>query len=254
MSSEKEFQTPRRHGSMGRGGMRGMVGGEKAKNFKGSFKKLLAYIGKYRFALFAVMVFATVSTVFSVLGPKVMGRATTELAEGLVRKIEGTGGIDFERILHILLLTLGLYLASAAFVFLQGWIMTGITQKICYRMRREISEKIQRMPMKYFESRTYGEVLSRITNDVDTLGMGLNQSITQIITSTATIIGVLVMMLSISPLMTLIALVILPVSAILMSVVIRFSQKYFRMQQKYLGAYQRSGRRELFRSSGDQGF
>ncbi len=235
MSSEKEFQTPRRHGSMGRGGMRGMVGGEKAKNFKGSFKKLLAYIGKYRFALFAVMVFATVSTVFSVLGPKVMGRATTELAEGLVRKIEGTGGIDFERILHILLLTLGLYLASAAFVFLQGWIMTGITQKICYRMRREISEKIQRMPMKYFESRTYGEVLSRITNDVDTLGMGLNQSITQIITSTATIIGVLVMMLSISPLMTLIALVILPVSAILMSVVIRFSQKYFRMQQKYLG-------------------
>ena len=212
-----------------------MVGGEKAKNFKGSFKKLLAYIGKYRFALFAVMVFATVSTVFSVLGPKVMGRATTELAEGLVRKIEGTGGIDFERILHILLLTLGLYLASAAFVFLQGWIMTGITQKICYRMRREISEKIQRMPMKYFESRTYGEVLSRITNDVDTLGMGLNQSITQIITSTATIIGVLVMMLSISPLMTLIALVILPVSAILMSVVIRFSQKYFRMQQKYLG-------------------
>ena len=152
-----------------------------------------------------------------------------------MRKIEGTGGIDFERILHILLLTLGLYLASAAFVFLQGWIMTGITQKICYRMRREISEKIQRMPMKYFESRTYGEVLSRITNDVDTLGMGLNQSITQIITSTATIIGVLVMMLSISPLMTLIALVILPVSAILMSVVIRFSQKYFRMQQKYLG-------------------
>ena len=235
MSSEKEFQTPRRHEPMGRGGMRGMVGGEKAKNFKGSFKKLLAYIGKYRFALFAVMVFATVSTVFSVLGPKVMGRATTELAEGLVRKIEGTGGIDFERILHILLLTLGLYLASAAFVFLQGWIMTGITQKICYRMRREISEKIQRMPMKYFESRTYGEVLSRITNDVDTLGMGLNQSITQIITSTATIIGVLVMMLSISPLMTLIALVILPVSAILMSVVIRFSQKYFRMQQKYLG-------------------
>ena len=220
---------------MGRGPMGGMVGGEKAKNFKGSFKKLLLYIGKYKFALLAVVVFAAVSTVFSVMGPKVMGRATTELAEGLMRKIQGTGGIDFDRIAQILLLTLALYLASAAFVFIQGWIMTGITQKICYRMRREISEKIQRMPMKYFESRTYGEVLSRITNDVDTLGMGLNQSITQIITSMATIIGVIVMMLSISPLMTLIALVILPVSAVLMSIVIRFSQKYFRSQQKYLG-------------------
>lgn len=226
----------RRRGPMGgHGPMGGMMGGEKAKDFKGSFRKLLAYIGKYKFAILAVMIFAAASTVFSVIGPKVMGRATTELAEGLMRKIEGTGGIDFEKIAHILLLTLALYLCSAAFTFVQSWIMTGITQKICYRMRKEISEKINRMPMKYFESRTYGEVLSRITNDVDTLGQGLNQSVTQIITSTATIIGVIVMMLSISPLMTLIALVVLPVSAILMSIVVKFSQKYFRTQQNYLG-------------------
>ena len=182
------------------------------KDLKGSFQKLLAYIGRYKFAVLVVMLFAAASTVFNVLGPKVMGRATTELAEGLMRKIGGTGGIDFDKILQILLITLGLYAASSVFTFVQGFIMSGITQKICYRMRREISEKINRMPMKYFESRTYGEVLSRITNDVDTLGQGLNQSITQIITSTATLIGVLVMMLSISPLMTLIALVILPIS------------------------------------------
>ncbi len=229
MSEQKQFR-PGRRGPMG-----GMIGGEKAKDFKGSFKKLLAYIGRYKFAVLVVVIFAAASTVFNVMGPKVMGRATTELAEGLMRKINGIGGIDFDKILQILLLTLGLYAVSSAFTFLQGWIMTGVTQKICYRMRKEISEKINRMPMKYFESRTYGEVLSRITNDVDTLGQGLNQSITQIITSTATIIGVLVMMLSISPLMTLIALVILPLSAILMSIVIRFSQKYFRTQQKYLG-------------------
>lgn len=212
-----------------------MMPGEKAKDFKGSLKKLLAYIGKYKIAILAVMLFAAVSTVFSVVGPKVMGKATTALAEGLMRKISGTGGIDFDHIAKILLFTLGLYLASTAFSFLQGWIMTSVTQKICYRMRREISEKINRMPMKYFESRTYGEVLSRITNDVDTLGQGLNQSVTQIITSVATLIGVLVMMLSISPLMTLIALIILPVSALLVSLVIKFSQKYFRTQQEYLG-------------------
>ena len=147
--------------------------------------------------------------------------------------------MDFDKIAQILLFTLALYLASAAFTFVQGWIMTGVTQKICYRMRKEISEKINRMPMKYFESRTYGEVLSRITNDVDTLGQGLNQSVTQIITSTATIIGVIVMMLTISPLMTLIAFVILPISAVLMSIVVKFSQKHFRSQQKILGRYQR---------------
>ncbi len=233
MSEERKFE-PRTRG-MGHGPMGGMLGGEKAKDFKGSFKKLLAYIGRYKFAILVVMIFAAASTVFNVMGPKVMGHATTELAEGLMRKIDGTGGIDFDKILQILLLTLGLYVISAVFVFMQGWIMSGITQKICYRMRKEISEKINRMPMKYFESRTYGEVLSRITNDVDTLGQGLNQSVTQIITSTATIIGVLVMMLSISPLMTLIALIILPVSAVLMSIVVRFSQKHFRTQQRYLG-------------------
>ena len=233
---EHDFKMPRRRprGPMGGPG-KGMMPGEKAKDFKGSFKKLLAYIGKYKFAILIVIIFAAASTVFNVMGPKVMGHATTELAEGLMRKIGGTGGIDFDRILQILLFTLALYLASAAFTFVQGWIMTGVTQKICYRMRKEISEKINRMPMKYFESRTYGEVLSRITNDVDTLGQGLNQSVTQIITSTATIIGVIVMMLTISPLMTLIAFVILPISAILMSVVVKFSQKHFRSQQKYLG-------------------
>ncbi len=237
MSNDKTTYRPqqRRRGPMGKGPMGGMMGGEKARDFKGSFRRLLAYIGRYRFAILAVMIIAVASTVFNVLGPKVMGRATTELAEGLMRKIGGTGGIDFERIAEILLWTLGLYLASACFTFVQGWIMTGVMQKICYRMRREIAEKINRMPMKYFESRPYGEVLSRITNDVDTLGQGLNQSITQIITSTTTMIGVLVMMLTISPLMTLIALVILPVSVILMSIVVKFSQTHFRSQQKYLG-------------------
>ena len=212
-----------------------MMGGEKPKNFKASFGKLLKYIGKYKFALVIVVIMAILSTVFSVVGPKIMGRATTELAEGLMRKIQGTGGIDFDTIEKILLITLALYVVSAVFSFVQGWIMSNVSQKICYRMRREISEKINRMPMKYFESRTYGEVLSRITNDVDTLGMGLNQSITQIITSVATIIGVIIMMLSISPLITLIALVILPVSAGLLSLLIKFSQKYFRTQQNYLG-------------------
>ena len=181
------------------------------------------------------MIFAAVSTVFSVAGPKVMGKATTALAEGLMNKIAGTGGIDFDYIAKVLLFTLALYVVSAIFMFVQGLIMTGITQKTCYRMRKDITSKINRMPMKYFESRTYGEVLSRITNDVDTLGQSLNQSITQIITSVATLVGTLVMMLSISPLMTLISLVILPVSMILISFVIKHSQKYFRQQQEYLG-------------------
>ena len=181
------------------------------------------------------MIMAAASTVFNVAGPKVLGKATTGLSEGLMRKIAGTGGIDFDYIGKILLIVLGLYVCSAIFNFAQGWIMTGISQKICYRLRKEISEKINRMPMKYFESRTYGEVLSRITNDVDTLGMGLNQSITTIITSTATMIGVLIMMLSISPLMTIIAIVILPISVGLISFVIKKSQNYFKTQQEYLG-------------------
>ncbi|NLD11133.1 MAG: ABC transporter ATP-binding protein, partial [Clostridiales bacterium] len=237
MENNKDNKAPRmrRRGPGSHGGPPGMMPGEKPKNFKKSFGKLLKYIGRYRFAVIIVMIFAAASTVFQVLGPKVMGHATTELADGLMRKINGTGGIDFDKILQILLFTLALYVTSALFSFVQGWIMTGVTQKICYRMRREIAEKINRMPMKYFESRTYGEVLSRITNDVDTLGTGLNQSITQIITSVATLIGVLVMMLSISPLMTLIALIILPVSALLMTLVIKISQKYFKTQQNYLG-------------------
>lgn len=226
-----ETRTNRRRGPMGHG----MQPGEKAKDFKGSIGKLMAYIGKYKAAIVVVLLFAVGSTVFNVAGPKILGRATTELSEGLIAKISGTGGIDFDKIGKILLLVLGLYLCSAIFNFIQGWIMTGITQKICYRLRKEISEKINRMPMKYFESRTYGEVLSRITNDVDTLGMGLNQSITMLITSVATMVGVFIMMLSISPLMTLIAIVILPISMGLISVVVKHSQKFFRSQQEYLG-------------------
>lgn len=226
-----ETHTNRRRGPMGGG----MQPGEKAKDFKGSIGKLMAYIGKYKAAIVVVLLFALGSTVFNVAGPKILGRATTALSEGLMAKISGTGGIDFDKIGKILLFVLGLYLCSAVFNFIQGWIMTGITQKICYRLRKEISEKINRMPMKYFESRTYGEVLSRITNDVDTLGMGLNQSVTMLITSVATMVGVFIMMLSISPLMTLIAIVILPVSMGLISVVVKHSQKFFRSQQEYLG-------------------
>ena len=230
MSENRELtQRPRRRGPMGRG----MQPGEKPKDLKKSVKKLMQYIAKYKIGIFVVMLFAAFSTIFNVAGPKILGKATTALSEGLMKKIQGTGSIDFHKI--GLILVLALYLASALFSFVQGWIMTGITQKVCYRLRREISEKINRMPMKYFESRTYGEVLSRITNDVDTLGQGLNQSITTIITSVATLIGVLVMMLSISPLMTLIALIILPISMGLIALVTRKSQKYFHAQQEYLG-------------------
>ncbi len=232
MSENRELrQRPQRRGPMGRG----MQPGEKPKDLEKSVKKLMQYIAKYKIGIFVVMLFAAFSTIFNVAGPKILGKATTALSEGLMKKIQGTGSIDFHKIGLILLIVLALYLASALFSFVQGWIMTGITQKVCYRLRREISEKINRMPMKYFESRTYGEVLSRITNDVDTLGQGLNQSITTIITSVATLIGVLVMMLSISPLMTLIALVILPISMGLIALVTRKSQKYFHAQQEYLG-------------------
>lgn len=214
---------------------RGAMGVEKAKNFKGTIGKMFSYIGRYKVGLVFVAVFAIASTIFNVAGPKVLGLATTELAEGLMRKIQGNGGIDFSKIGWILVGVLCLYGFASVFSALQGWIMTGITQKICYRLRREIAEKINRMPMKYFESRTHGEVLSRITNDVDTVGMGLNQSVTQIITSVTTLIGVFVMMLSISPLMTLIALVVLPISVILISFVVKRSQNYFKTQQEYLG-------------------
>ena len=226
-------QNTRRHGPRGPHG--GMAPGEKAKDFKGTMKKLMTYVGKYKFAVATVIVFAIGSTIFSIIGPKILSKATTELFNGLVAKIKGTGGIDFDKIGKILLILLTMYLVSAVFSFIQGWIMTGVTQKLCFRFRKEISEKIDRMPMKYFESRTVGEVLSRITNDVDTLGQSLNQSVTILITSVTTIIGVLIMMLTISPLMTLIAFVILPISALLISMVIKHSQKYFFTQQEYLG-------------------
>ncbi len=224
---------PPRRGHMG--GPPGMMPGEKAKDFKGSITKLLGYIGKYKFAILVVMIFAAASTVFNVISPKILGKATTALSEGLMKKISGTGGLDFDYIGMILIIVLCLYGVSALFNLCQGQIMTTVTQKLCYRLRKDISEKINRMPMKYFESRTYGEVLSRITNDVDTLGQGLNQSITTIITSITTMVGVLIMMLSISPLMTLIAIVILPVSAGLVSFVVKKSHKYFKTQQEYLG-------------------
>ena len=216
-------------------GGRGQMPVEKAKDFKGSIGKLFAYMKQYHAAVVVVILCAIASTVFSVIGPDILGKATTELSNGLLAKIQGTGSIDFTKIGQILLFVLGLYLLSTLFSFVQGWLMTGVTQKVCYRMRKDISEKIDRMPMAYFESRTYGEVLSRITNDVDTLGQSLNQSITQIITSVATMVGVLVMMLRISPLMTLIAVVILPISVTLISLVVKKSQKYFKQQQEYLG-------------------
>lgn len=218
---------------------RGMHGGgavvEKAQDFKGSIRKIMQYMRHYRIGVIAVMVLAVGSTVFNILGPKILGNATTELVNGLMSKINGTGGISFDKVGGWLLFALGLYLVSACLNFGQGFIMTGITQKMCYRLRKELSEKINRVPMKYFEERTYGEVLSRITNDVDTMGQGLNQCVTQLITSVTTLIGVFVMMLSISPFMTLIALIILPISAFLMMFVMKHSQKHFQTQQEYLG-------------------
>ncbi len=219
----------------GHGPGAGMAPGEKAKNFRGTIQKLIQYMGNYKIGVMVVMLFAVASTVFGIAGPKILGQATTELFNGLVAKVSGNGEIDFGKIGEILLFLVSVYLVSAACSFIQSFLMTGITQKICFRFRADISSKINRMPMKYFESLTVGEVLSRITNDVDTLGQGLNQSVAQLITSVATLVGILVMMLSISPVMTLIALVILPVSAALIGVVVKFSQKYFVAQQKYLG-------------------
>lgn len=209
---------------------------EKPKDFKGTIGKLVRYMGAYRIALIAVIIFAIGSTIFNVIGPKILGNATTELFSGLISKLTGQGSIDFGKIGSILLGLMGLYALSAALAFAQGWIMTGISQKISYRMRRDISEKINRMPLGYFESNKTGDVLSRITNDVDTLGQSLNQSITQLITSVCTLVGTLVMMLSISPLMTLITIVILPVSVALVAIVVKLSQKHFFAQQHYLGA------------------
>ena len=232
---KSEHRTPRR-GGMGHGhGHGGMMAGEKAKDFKGTMKNLMGYIKEFRLAIFFVIVFAVGSTVFNIVGPKILGKATTEIFNGLVGKVSGGSGIDFSKIGQILLFLLGLYLVSALFSLIQGYLMTGVTQKLSYKMRREISEKIQRMPMNYFDTTTHGEVLSRVTNDVDTLSQSLNQSATQLITSVTMLIGVLAMMLSISPLMTVVALLVLPVSMILVSMIVKHSQKYFRDQQEYLG-------------------
>ncbi len=225
---------PRRKGK-GHGPGAPMMPGEKAKDFKGTISKLIRYMGNYKYGIFAVMIFAVGSTVFSIIGPKILSKATTELFNGMMAKVNQTGGINFEKIGTILLWLLGLYVVSAILSLLQGWIMSGVSQRLCFRFRKEISEKINRMPMRYFESRTVGEILSRITNDVDTLGMSLNQSVTMLITSLTTLVGVLIMMLSISPLMTVIVLFILPISGALIGVVVKFSQKYFVAQQTYLG-------------------
>lgn len=229
---EKEKAPRRPQGPMGRGHGRPV---EKAKDFKGTLRKLLKYLSVYKVGIGVVIFFAVLSTVFNVIGPKVLSLATTELFNGLVAKIQGTGSIQFDRIAKILLSLLAIYLFSALMSFIQGYIMAGVAQKMSFRMRSEISEKIHRLPMAYFESKTVGEILSRITNDVDTLGQSLNQSVTQVITSLTTMIGVLVMMLSISPWMTLIALVILPISLGLVMIVVKFSQKYFIAQQRTLG-------------------
>lgn len=213
-----------------------MRGGEKARNFKATMKKLLRYLKPYRISIIVVLVFAMASTVFSILGPKILGKATTRLFEGVVGMIAGTGsGIDFTYIGNIVLIMVGLYLVSAAFSYLQGWIMTNVAVKLTYQLRKEISEKINRMPLRYFDGTNQGEILSRVTNDVDTVSQTLNQSLTQIITSATTIVGVLVMMFSISFTMTLVALVILPISALFISLVVKQSQKYFKQQQDYLG-------------------
>ena len=219
-----------------RGGFgRGMAPTEKAKDFQGSMKKLMGYMEKYRVRLFLMLIFAIGGTIFSIIGPTILGDATTEIFNGLVAKINGTGGIDFGKVGQILLFLLGLYVLSACLSFIQGFIMSGISNDVTYSLRQDISEKIHRMPLKYFESKPTGEVLSRITNDVDTLGQSLNQSVTQLITSVTTLIGVFIMMLRINVVMTICALLILPISMLIIGKVMKHSQKFFQQQQEYLG-------------------
>jgi len=225
-----------KHGGMERGPGGMMLGGQKARDFKGTMKKLIYYLSAYRISIITVFVFTAASAVFSIAGPKILGKSTTKLFEGVMGKIAGTGeGIDYNYIGRIILILAGLYLISSLFSYIQGWVMSGISMKVSYRFRREISEKINRMPLKYFESTNHGEILSRVTNDVDTVSQSLNQSLTQIITSVTTVIGVLVMMFTISWILTLVSLIILPVSMILIMFVIKRSQKYFKEQQDYLG-------------------
>ena len=236
--SERNVKNQRRGGPMGHGPMGGMGGRfEKPKDFKGTFSKLLNHLRPYKLKLIIVMIFAVGSTVFSIVGPKILGKATTKIFEGLVSKISGVegGGIDFQYILDIILLLIGLYLISALFSFMQGLIVTGVAQKVSYNLRKEISEKVNKLPLKYFDGVSHGDVLSRVTNDVDTVSQSLNQSMSQIITSATTLVGVLIMMLSISWQMTIAAVLILPISMILVMTVVKKSQKYFRAQQKSLG-------------------
>lgn len=236
MADETKTQIPkptRQRGPMGR--MGGMRRGEKAKDFKGTMRQLLGYIGQHKIAVFAAVAFAVCSVIFNIVGPKVLGQVTTKLFEGLVAKVNGTGDVDFAWIAKTLGFLLCLYLASSACSLIQGWLMTGVTQKICYRMRKEIAAKIAVVPMSYFNGHSKGDVLSRITNDVDTLGQSLNQSVTQLITSVTQIIGVLVMMLSISLPLTGVTVLTLPAAAIILAVMIHFSQPYFREQQQVLG-------------------
>ena len=235
MSAQTDGAATRRGPMGGHGPGHGMMPGEKPKDFKGTLKKMIGFMGRFKAALVVVLVFAIGSTVFNIVGPKVLSTATTELFNGIVAKIDGSGGINFDAIAQILLFTLGLYLLSAACSFVQGWIMSSVSQRTSYELRRSIAEKIDRMPMGYFERNSVGDTLSRITNDVDTLGQSLNQGVTQLITSVTTIVGVLVMMLTINPLMTLITVVILPVSVVLIMVVVKRSQKFFLAQQRTLG-------------------
>ncbi|MDP3184442.1 MAG: ABC transporter ATP-binding protein, partial [Anaerolineales bacterium] len=222
---------------MGRGGPMGMMTkGEKPRDFKGTMVKLIKYLSSYKVAITIVLVFAIASTIASIVGPKILGKATTTLFEGVMSQIAGTGsGIDFTYIGRIIVLTLTLYLLSAMFSYIQGWIMSDVSMNITYRFRKDIAEKINRMPLRYFDGTNHGEVLSRITNDVDTVSQTLNQSLTLIITSVLTVIGVLVMMFSISWLMTLVSLIIIPLSMGVVGLVISQSQKYFKQQQDYLG-------------------
>ena len=229
------------HGPMGRGGPMAMMKGDKARDFRGTMAKLVEYLGKYKVAVLIVLVFAVASTAASIAGPRLLGRATTRLFEGVLAQLSGSrvhfqaGEIDFDYIGRILLLTLGLYLLSTLFSYVQGWIMANVSTNIAYRFRRDISEKINRMPLKYFDGTTQGEVLSRITNDVDTVNQTLSQSLTQIITSVVTVIGVLIMMLSINWMMTLVALLVIPLSMVIVALIVKQSQKHFRRQQDYLG-------------------
>lgn len=234
MSNKTVQSRPAKRGPMGHGPM---MGGEKAKDFKGSMGKIIGFMKKpkYIFRLVIMLICAIAGTTFNIIGPTILGNATTEIFNGLVNKINGVGGIDFDKITSILLMLLGIYIISTCFSFIQGFIMSGIANDVTYTLRKDISKKINRMPLKYFESRTHGEVLSRVTNDIDTLGQSLNQSVTQLITSITTLIGVFIMMLRISPLMTLCALLILPISMGLIGTIMKHSQKFFQRQQKYLG-------------------